>query len=61
LRRRENAAAAPAPNSSTIDGSGTLVPELDPCELDPYELEPYELEPCELEPYELEPWPHLRP
>jgi hypothetical protein len=30
LRRRENAATAPAPNSTIIDGSGTLVPELEP-------------------------------
>ena len=30
LRRRENAAIAPAPNSTTIDGSGTLVPEVEP-------------------------------
>jgi len=30
FRRRENAAAAPAPNSTIIDGSGTLVPELEP-------------------------------
>jgi hypothetical protein len=31
-RRRENTAAAPAPNRITIDGSGTSVPEvvLDP-------------------------------
>ena len=40
FRRRENAAIAPAPNSSTIDGSGTWVPELDPRELEPCELEP---------------------
>jgi hypothetical protein len=31
---------APAPNSTIIEGSGTLVPELEPCELEPYELEP---------------------
>jgi hypothetical protein len=30
LRRRENAAIAPAPNSTTIEGSGTLVPEVEP-------------------------------
>ena len=30
LRRREKAAIAPAPNSTTIDGSGTLVPEVEP-------------------------------
>jgi hypothetical protein len=30
FRRRENAATAPAPNRITIDGSGTLVPELEP-------------------------------
>jgi hypothetical protein len=30
LRRRENTAAAPAPNSTIIDGSGTSVPELEP-------------------------------
>jgi hypothetical protein len=28
LRRRRNTAAAPAPNSNTIDGSGTWVPEV---------------------------------
>jgi hypothetical protein len=28
LRRRLNAASAPAPNRTTIDGSGTFVPEL---------------------------------
>ena len=69
FRRRENAATAPAPNRTTIEGSGTLVPELEPYELEPCELEPYELEPCELEPYELEPCelepyelePHLWP
>jgi len=38
LRRREKAAIAPAPNSTTIDGSGTLVPEVD--ELPLVELEP---------------------
>jgi hypothetical protein len=41
LRRRENAATAPAPNSTIIDGSGTWVPELEPCELEPCELEPW--------------------
>ena len=30
MRRRENAATAPAPNSTIIDGSGTLVPEVEP-------------------------------
>jgi len=30
FRRRENAATAPAPKRITIDGSGTLVPELEP-------------------------------
>jgi hypothetical protein len=33
LRRREKAAAAPAPNSSTIDGSGTLVPDVEPLDV----------------------------
>ena len=29
MRRRENAARAPAPNRTTIEGSGTFVPEVD--------------------------------
>lgn len=37
LRRRENTAAAPAPNSRTIDGSGTWVPEVEP--VDPPEVD----------------------
>jgi hypothetical protein len=36
LRRRENAAAAPAPNSNTIDGSGTCVPEVEPDVVEPW-------------------------
>jgi len=41
LRRRANTAAAPAPNSRTIEGSGTWVPEdeLELCQPDEEELQ----------------------
>lgn len=54
LRRRENTAAAPAPNSSTIDGSGTWVPEVEPVVLEVEPVEPVLLDVLDEELVELE-------